>query len=287
MGASTVFYPFDIANYLAQGVPALQRFLNQGELSPELSELVAARRRTYLTSEARHSDFYRVRSRPSERLDALCAGLQLDLAQDCTWLDETLGVRHMNLAELLTVQPARQGGCDNSNCAVRSRCPFYRHPILLDHPDAEIAMGLFQNLTTSFIRHDLPPLHAGRLGQFRDLQLWYGFELGLEDDQAEAAFLAARDELPLLLARLTKRGAIWGWADGGFGEGLLGWLDPNECWQMAEALDVYDVSAELPELFDPYDQAVVLPELRQLMAELSELAKGCLNLGLGILTVRD
>lgn len=113
--------------------------------------------------------------------------------------------------------------------------------------------------------------------------------MGLEYDAAKQAFLTAQDPLPLLLARLCKRAGIWGWADGGFGEGLLGWLSAEEALQLAVALSAYDLSAHasLPaDLEDDYLRTEILPEMRTRLGQLQAFAHSCGNQGWGILLER-
>jgi hypothetical protein len=52
------------------------------------------------------------------------------------------------------------------------------------------------------------------------------------------------DPVLMGLLRLGRRGAAIGWADGGFGEGLLGWLDRDETATLVDALDAYPLGPD-------------------------------------------
>ena len=107
-------------------------------------------------------------------------------------------------------------------------------------------MPLFQQMVKTSCLALPPALTLGRHFQLTQICWWYGHEMGLEYEMAERFFLASQDDLALLLTRLCQRGAIWGWGDGGYGEGLLGWLGREECLRLAEGLAAYDLSPIAP-----------------------------------------
>lgn len=79
------------------------------------------------------------------------------------------------------------------------------------------------------------------------------------------------------------------WGDGGFGEGLLGWLDATEAGALADALAAYDLSpnAPSPERYDEYSRQHELPPARALVGKLRDQARRCGERGLGVLLRRD
>ncbi len=207
---------------------------------------------------------------------ALAAVLQeqsLDLQSFCDRLDRDWGVKHTGLSELAAIQPTLRGGCDSPLCEARKRCPFHRGAQA--HLKAETVMRLCQAKAKIHCLESPTPVNLGKDFQFYALAWWYGNELGLEYDAAERAFFAAQDRLPLLLARLCKRAAIWGWADGGYGEGLLGWLNAEEALQLAEDLQA-----------DDYLGPETLPAMRASLAQLRDFAQLCGSQQLGILLER-
>lgn len=132
-------------------------------------------------------------------------------------------------------------------------------------------------------------VNLGKKLQLYTLAWWYGNEMGHEYTAAEQFFFAAQDRLPLLLGRLCKRAGIWGWADGGYGEGCLGWLSAEEALQLAEDLQAYDLSvhAALPaNLEDDYLREVAVPSMRASLAELRDFAQACGRQQLGIFLER-
>jgi hypothetical protein len=130
-------------------------------------------------------------------------------------------------------------------------------------------MGLFQSAFAS--RCCGEPIWLGRDGQWYNLRNWYAMELGKDGwdfSESETARCLATDPLLALLLRLSKRGAAIGWDDGGSGEGLLGWLDPNETVRLAAGLEAHPglhggrVPDELFEI-DAYSAEQYLPEMRE------------------------
>lgn len=285
MGAYSQVIAFDLNEHRQRVVPALCELLDSGQMSGVLETLFVCSYRRARASEGIHAEFYRKHPKVSDQMLALQAGLGLKLGQSCPCLDSDLGVRHTSLAELLAVRPDRLGGCDAQAGQGRELCAFNRHgsqPL-----SAEWLMALFQQLVKTACRDEPPAEGLGRRLDLTGLSWWYGNEAGLDYDAAERFFEAAKDPVVLLLARLSKRGGIWGWADGGYGEGLLGWLDAEECLQLSEGLAAYDLSATaaLPELEDDFLRQQ-LPERRAEMACLRDFALSCSQQGLGILLER-
>ncbi|MGE3725189.1 MAG: hypothetical protein AB7I41_06535 [Candidatus Sericytochromatia bacterium] len=225
-------------------------------------------------------------------LAAVLAGQGLDLQAVCDKLDRDWGVKHTELSELAAIQPTLKGGCDSLSCEARTRCPFHRGAqgqLSQGRSNAEAVMSACQAKLKAHCCKSPLPINLGKDFQFYTLGWWYGNELGLEYDAAERAFFAAKDRLPLLLARLCKRAGIWGWADGGFGEGCLGWLSAEEALQLAEDLAAYDLSANAPlpvDLQDDYVRQVTLPAMRACLAQLRDFAQLCGTQQWGLLLER-
>jgi len=227
------------------------------------------------------------RYRESELPDLRAALAKWDLLEACQKLDLDLGVKHHGLSTLSEIQADRQGGCNATDCEARERCPFHRRsqaPLRSEH-----FMRVFQAKAKAHWLESPAPVNLGKDFQFYTLAWWYGNELGLEYTDAERAFLAAQDRLPLLLARLCKRAAIWGWADGGYGEGCLGWLSAEEALQLAEDLAAYDLSGDAPlpaDLQDNVVRQVTLPAMRACLAQLRDFAQICGSQQLGLFLER-
>jgi hypothetical protein len=123
------------------------------------------------------------------------------------------------------------------------------------------------------------PTWLGRHGEWYDFLNWYAMELGqIGSDWSDAQlkkFLAG-DPLLRLLLRLTKRGASIGWEDGGWGDGLLGWLSPDETRRFWTRLLDYPLASREPpprlaEL-DPYLVHDRLGEMRNMLQKAVEVA---------------
>lgn len=295
MGAYTSLYGFDSRRHAREVAPALIALLRDGDrglaqhgpAGARLLEILERAELEWARVEREYQEHYARHPRGSELLAEIRAGLGLDLVQACETLDAELGAVHEGVSDLIAIVPSLSGGCTSTDCALRQRCPFHplnRRPLL-----AEIMMDLFQQLVMSSSRSE-PVFQLGKDFVLHQLIAWYSYELGHDDDEAEARFMAAQDELPLLLARLCKRGGIWGWGDGGFGEGLLGWLSPEEASRLAEALSAYELSPAAPippGLSDPYVGEQVLPELRGKLVLLRDAAAAFADRGLGILLKRS
>lgn len=287
MGAFSQIAAFDLERHERLIVPALREFLNRGALSEELQPIFDRQLQQSLLAEKQNANFYAKHPKWSEQLQILHSGLALDLESICHKLNHHLGVQHESVAELAAIQPTIRGGCDSDSCMALSRCPFRRIQSTIS---SELVMSIFQKMVKSSCLEVPSPVILGRHFQFYELGWWYGNEMGLEYEAAEQFFLKANDELTLLLAQLCKRGGIWGWADGGYGEGLLGWLSREECLTLATQLDAYDFSESAPipsELNDHYLRKESLPNMRLAMAQLRDFARLCGGQQLGLLLERQ
>jgi hypothetical protein len=158
-----------------------------------------------------------------------------------------------------------------------TKCPL--HLLGQDRLRAEVLMRLFQSAFTS--RCCTEPIWLGRRGQWYDLRNWYEMELGFDGwtwPESETARCLTTDPVLGLLLRLSKRGAAIGWEDGGFGEGLSGWLDSDETARLAAGLNARaslrssTVPDELRDL-DSYNAEQYLPEMREVVGKVREVAK--------------
>lgn len=285
MGSHCVLHAFDFAKHRNEVVPALCQLFAQGSANPELSGLLAEHYQQALKQEQQFSDFYERHPKASLWLQQLQAGLGIELASVCEWMDTDLGTAHQSAADLKDKLQSTRGGCLSEHCTAREKCPFRRY----SGPEsyATTTMRVFQEMVMSSCENaSLPSLQLLRSFSLRGVVDWYGYELGTQEDAADQAFFAAQDVLPLLLARLFRRGSTWGDRGGGSGEGLLGWLSPAESQQLAAALAAYDLTAKaaVPEgAWDHFVRDTLLPELRQQMADVRDFAQACADQQLGIL----
>ncbi|MEZ0371435.1 MAG: hypothetical protein ACAI44_20245 [Candidatus Sericytochromatia bacterium] len=287
MGAFSRVLAFDHDRHERVVVPALRAFLDSGKLSAELGPIFDRQYQARLAAEAKYADFYAKHPKGSLVLEALKAGLRIDLSTVCNCLDQDLGARHTTAAELAAIQPGPKGGCHSDSCIAPRACPF--HVLPPEVSDSEDTMSIFQQMVMTSSVEPPAALVLGRHFGFDRLCDWYGNEIGREDAAARQFFLSAHDALPLLLARLCKRGGIWGWRDGGYGEGLLGWLSWQEGLKLAKLLDAYDLLAEAAvpaSLSDEYVREQVLPAMRLTLADLRDYARNCASQQLGILLER-
>lgn len=283
MGAFSQIVAFDMERHDRIVVPVLREFLNSGSVSEELQPIFDRQYQQSLVAEERNSNFYTTHPKWSEQLQRLHAGLDLDLANVCHKLDLHLGAQHVSVAELAEIQPSIQGGCHSETCMARNLCPFRGIQTKIS---SELVMSLFQNMVKTSCVGVPTPVILGRHFQFYEIAWWYGNEMGLEYEAAETFFLTATDELTWLLARLCKRGSIWGWGDGGYGEGLWGWLSGEECLKLVTHLEAYDLSTGSPIPSELSDDVLQLQNMRVVMSQLRDYARLCGTQQLGILLER-
>lgn len=209
---------------------------------------------------------------------------------DCEALRPDLGLRDDD-SILLTLTPVMAGACRSASC------PGIPHCIL--HPSGE-GMELAETFNAlvqmAYVGHCCgQPVVLGRDAQWHHFQDWYAMEKGedgWEWTDGVAFAHVSRDPVLALLLRLSKRGAAIGWADGGFGEGLLGWLDPDETSRLVAGLAEYDLSASapIPETLkhaDPYMATDYLPEMRRVMTHIRSAAQAAMAKGAGLALTLD
>lgn len=288
MGAYSSLRAFDFERHRQYVVPALQTWLETGQRSPELEASFKHQYQRHTEAENRHQDFYQQHARPSQQMFELQLMLERGQVELCEQLDADLGAKAKSLQAFAELVPQIHGACQSASCIERSLCVF--NPQSAGYTHAEAVMRLFQQLVKSSCLEQPEAVLLGKSFQFDSWPDWYGYEAGYQDDLRAVYELAARDSLAWKLARLTRRGAIWGWADGGYGEGLLGWLSPAECLDLCESLRVYDLQPDAPlpaELSDPFVQTQWLPEFRQSLLRLQDFAWDCGHQGLGMLLERQ
>lgn len=233
-------------DYLAlrdEVAPAIRRLVARGPQPgghPEwLNELLLAEAGRAALVEERYPDHFALRRRGSDSLRKLRVGLGVSLFGDCEELGLDLSLRSDAL--LRRKRPSLQGACDSTTCAERTACPVHadgQHLV-----QAETLLSLFQTaFDTRCLSH---PSSLAEHCRWEDFRNWYALELGREGatwPESELAVYLDRDPLLRLLLRLSKRGAMIGWADLGPGPGVLGWLAPDETALLAEALDARSLS---------------------------------------------
>lgn len=290
MGAYSTLCAFDLSRYRATVVPAVRTLLATGHRDAALATGFDATLARLQRQEADHADHYRHHPKLSSELTGLAAGLGIDLATGCAFLDDDLAVREASPGGWLDVYARIDGACAAASCAVRARCPMHRDQ---GGPAGAEQFGWLIKDAAFACCVDAPPaVELGRHATQGAFGSWYGLELGVDAwdvDPLAIAYRRARDPLARLLVALTRRGAGWGWGDGGFGEGLLGWLDPEEAAALAAGLAAYDLTpiAAVPAGLSAYDTEVELPAARARMAQLQDMAAACAARGLGVLMRRD
>jgi hypothetical protein len=287
VGAFSEVAPFDDVRLSATVAPALLEMVAEGRPAGWLDELVAERISAHREFERRHEEHYRRRRRPSTELEAVRTGLGLTRLGRCELVRADLGVRD-EPATLRRVHPALTGSCYSTTCPQRERCPL--HLLGQGQVGAEEFMALCRDAILTCVAG--PRTVLGRRGQWYDFAGWYAAELGLDgmaDDGVDHADGVAEfyqeDPALYLLLRLSRRGAAIGWDDGGFGEGLLGWLDRTECVALAERLASYDLDPGAPA-----PDGVDVGELRSLRAVVALVRDACASAaagGLGLMLQRS
>lgn len=249
MGAFTSLWIFDVAQHRAAVAPALVQLVRGVGAAADTATRAALEREvaTHRRSEAEFVEHYRTHRRLSEDLTALGAGLGVSVfAGPCELVREDLGVVDDD-AVLDAVVPRIDGSCTSSMCPDRARCPLHpegQHPCR-----AEMLMRFLQSVIER--EHMTEEVVLGRHAYWLFFPQWYATLIGATDDDGyvdDEAFVVERlptDRTLQLLLRLSKRGAAIGWGDGGFGEGLLGWLDETETRELATRLGALGSPPEL------------------------------------------
>ncbi len=238
---------------------------------------------------AHRLDYAKLRDEVAPAFRARVIELGVPMFGDCETLRPDLALRDDD-SVLLETYSQRTGACRSLACPGRTACPLHsegQHAM-----SAETLMTQFQRAFAS--RCCGPPSWLGRRGQWHDFLRWYSMELGHSDALPSAMLHGCLRSDPLLrsISWLSQRGAAIGWGDGGFGEGLLGWLDPDETRAFVAALGAYSlqpgdpVPAELREA-DPYDADEYLPELRRVMTKLLSAATIAASDGGGLALIRS
>lgn len=289
MGAFSTLCAFDLARYRATVVPAVRTLLATGDRDAALAAGFDATLARLRRGEADHAEHYQRHRKLSIELDALAAGLGIALVEECAFLDDDLAVREAPPGGWLEVSARIDGACAAAGCAVRARCPMHRDQ--RGPARAEQFGALIKDAAFACCVEAPAAVELGRRGTLPGFRAWYGFERGGEvsDGALELAYRRGDDRVARLLVALTRRGAGWGWGDGGFGEGLLGWLDAEEAATLAAGLAAFDLAptAAAPAGLGEYEAAVELPAARARMALVRDMAAACAARGLGMLMRRD
>ncbi len=292
MGMSSAVHHLDFTALQDELGPAFRKLVARSTSDPEqpqwLSDLLAAEFERAIRAEDRYPDHYALQHRYSDDLEQLRWGLGVDMFGDCSELRPDLALRdHL----LLGADSSIHGGCRSSTCGGRTSCPL--HAAGQHRVQAEVLMRLVQK---AFEARCLgQPQLLGAHGRWYDFRSWYAMELGKDGSRwsdSELVRYAERDLLLRLLLRLSKRGALIGCSEGGDGEGLLGWLDPEETLCLAETLASRLLSPDVPlpdELheLEAHDANHYLPEMRQTLARLLRVAESAAEGRKGIALTRQ
>ncbi len=290
MGAFSTLCAFDLARYRATVVPAVRTLLATGHRDAALAAGFDATLARLRRSEADYADHYQRHPKLSIELDGLAAGLGIELAAVCAFLDDDLAVREAPPGGWLDVHARIDGACAAAGCAVRARCPMHRDQ--RGPAKAEQFGGLIKDAAFACCVEAPAPVELGRHATLASFSVWYGLERGVDPwgtEVLERAYRQGDDPLARLLVALSRRGAGWGWGDGGFGEGLLGWLDAGEAGTLAVLLAGFDLAptAPAPAALSEHDASVELPAARAPIARIGAMAAACAARGLGVQLRRD
>ena len=221
-------------------------------------------------SEASFRAHYERHRKPSQSWGLMRSGSWVELSQECVALDGALGVDERSVAGLCFFAPSIDGGC-GLECEASSRCPFHRKSSLW----AELAMELFQQAARRCVLELPEVVMVGRRGTVFDFERWYLERRGQDWGKADWERFEG-DPLAVGLALLGRRAAVWGWGDGGYGEGLLGWLGPEECGVWMEAW-----RARGPDLGEVDGRMAVM------MERVSGMIGACFEAGCGVVLLRS
>jgi hypothetical protein len=279
MGAFTHLHLLD-HDALVEVFEASKALLASGHISIVLQQYIERARTMFEASEQRFAKHYTGKRRPSDELTRLCQGLEVE-AGPCESLEADLRVRD---ALLLTLQPSIDGACAAQQCPHRGRRPL--HPEGQSLVSNELLLELLQRTIRAQSLSESVSL--GRAAIWLFVEDWFWMELG---DDAHAATTNFAEAAPLvqMLLRLFKRGAVIGWADGGSGEGILGWLAPDECGDFADALRSHPHASALvcAGFEDPHNATSHLPQMREVMEKVLRQADEAVRRGKGLLLTRD
>ena len=210
---------------------------------------------------------------------------------DCAFLRSDLGVRDLDPL-LLWVVPLADGPCGSSDCPGRLRCPL--HPSGKQVWDSEKLQRHFQaQLRARYCGNGGTVL--GRSAQWADFRNWYAMEMGEDGwEWTEEETLRWLSSVPLLrlLLRATKRGASVGFGGGGSGEGVLGWLAPDETLLLVSRLEPYPLGAGEPipsglAQADMFLASDYLPSMRGVLETLLQLARLATSRERGLALIRS
>jgi hypothetical protein len=289
LGAYSTLCALDVERLRVEVAPAVRTLLDTGERVGAIARRWQRELDETRAAEAKFVDHYAVHPKLSLELDALAAGLGIRLREHCALLDDSLAVSARSPAEMAAIVPSMHGACPSTACVVQARCPMHRTQA--GPTRAEMFGSLVKAAVLGCCVDDPPDAVLGRRGTLFELSWWYEHEAGRGDDDGDTVdrFLAGTDPLVALLVALTRRGAAWGWGDGGFGEGLLGWLDVAETAALADALDAYDLAADAPASpdYDDYTRSELLPRARAMVGSIGVHARSCSARGRGVLQRRD
>jgi len=295
VGAITAIRKLNYSVLRDEGAPALRKLVaSRAEvdaLPGWLTDMLSSKRAVAIGFESKYAEHYTTRRKASDELDFLSRGLAVSMFGNCVTLRPDLGVRDDD-GLLLTMVPTMLGACQTTACAGMSACPL--HASGKNIVSAETFMDLFQKVFRSLCCGE--PVWLGRhIGPWYNFQDWYAMELGhvvWSWSVSETLTLLKQDTLLQLLLRLSRRGAAIGWAEGGYSEGLLGWLDPDETAVLVSTLEPYPRSrwSEIPatlRMQDPHCAEVRLPIMRENIAKLHAVATTAARENVGIALLRS
>jgi hypothetical protein len=218
MGSDAAVFPFNFARYQDRIVPAIKRYLLDGQTTGWLQTLINA---THMT-EQWHEE---INGTDLERFcDYLDMNLAWNLSYDIadTWFDDW-----------------DYRSCKSTACPERFRCPYHQNG---DTAIAEELNNLLQAAVTAFCVDE-----TRFVGRSISVKAYWNVltEFSVPED----------DPLRYLLLKLGKRGFVIGYLWASSGEGIHGWLNPGETQELAHQLLSLPLP-QVPASFEAMDQAI-------------------------------
>jgi hypothetical protein len=206
MGSDANVYVFDHGRYLSDVIPALRRLLLTGELEPWLGSIMNQR---------------------SGRTFAPGLFRDTDLLQYCTYLTADFAPEDFSAISEIH-RPHVQGwgtrACPSEECPARSNCPFHKSA-----PQA-VVEELHYVIEAAVASRclDATPLHS----------LFVGRTMNAADytELLDHLNVPSDHSVRVLLKKLCIRGFVIGYQWTLSGDGIHGWLDPDETSQLLSDL---------------------------------------------------
>ncbi len=217
VGSNADVYVFDYERYRVEIVPAAKHLLLTGEMAPWWAEAARAM-----------AAGYGLESNADEMIAALTARSGLDLDRYCTYLDPDLGLRDSQPERYHAPRHVRRNewdlrACHSAECPMRRICAFH---IQTREAGSYIVEEFNEALADAVAARCLGGNQfVGRSHTAFDYRTLLA-SLGVDD----------HDVVHDLLEKLGRRGFVVGYLFSN-GDGMHGWLNPDETQQLLARLD--------------------------------------------------